>query len=40
MLSEPQPYLKTADAMPMLRPGDLVSAGEEGDENSFLFVIG
>ena len=36
VLSEPQPYLKTADAMPMLRPGDLVSAGEEGEVISLL----
>jgi hypothetical protein len=27
--SEP-PYIKTADTMPMLRPGDLVPVGEEG----------
>ena len=36
VLSEPQPYLKTADAMPMLRPGDLVSPGEEGEVISLL----
>lgn len=36
VLSEQQPYLKTADAMPMLRPGDLVSAGEEGEVISLL----
>jgi hypothetical protein len=36
VLSEPQPYLKTADAMPMLRPGDLVSTGEEGEVMSLL----
>lgn len=26
-----QSYLKTADPMPMLRPPDLVEAGEEGE---------
>jgi hypothetical protein len=30
-LKEAQPYLKTAAAMPMLRPGDLVAAGEQGE---------
>jgi hypothetical protein len=29
-LLQPPAYLKTADAMPMLRPPDLVDAGEEG----------
>jgi hypothetical protein len=29
-LRELPPYLKTADAMPMLRPPDLVDAGEQG----------
>ena len=27
--SEP-PYLKTADTMPMLRPGDLIPVGKQG----------
>ena len=30
-LIEPQAYLKTADPMPMLRPPDLVAAGEVGE---------
>ena len=30
-LKEPMPYLKTADPMPMLRPPDLVEAGEIGE---------
>ena len=30
-LRELPPYLKTADAMPMLRPSDLVDAGEQGE---------
>ena len=30
-LAQLQAYLKTADAMPMLRPGDLVVEGEEGE---------
>ncbi|MXW39601.1 MAG: DUF3148 domain-containing protein [Synechococcus sp. SB0668_bin_15] len=29
-LVETQPYLKTADPMPMLRPPDLVEVGDEG----------
>ena len=29
-LIQPQPYLKTADPMPMLRPPDLVEVGDEG----------
>jgi len=29
-LIETQPYLKTADPMPMLRPPDLVETGDEG----------
>jgi hypothetical protein len=29
-VASPPPYLKTADTMPMLRPPDLVSVGEEG----------
>lgn len=29
-LATAPPYLKTADAMPMLRPPDLVAVGEEG----------
>ena len=29
-LTRPQPYLKTADPMPMLRPPDLVSSEETG----------
>ncbi|MFM8935394.1 MAG: DUF3148 domain-containing protein [Vulcanococcus sp.] len=29
-LLQAPPYLKTADAMPMLRPPDLVDAGESG----------
>lgn len=29
-LIETQPYLKTADPMPMLRPPDLVEVGDEG----------
>ena len=29
-LMETQPYLKTADPMPMLRPPDLVETGDEG----------
>lgn len=30
-LLQAPPYLKTADPMPMLRPPDLVDAGEEGN---------
>jgi len=30
-LRESVPYLKTADAMPMLRPPDLVDAAEVGE---------
>jgi len=30
-LKEAQPYLKTAATMPMLRPADLVEAGEQGE---------
>ena len=30
-LAEPQSYLKTADAMAMLRPGDLIDDGEDGE---------
>ena len=30
-LTASQPYLKTADPMPMLRPPDLVSVGEIGE---------
>ena len=30
-LLQAPPYLKSADAMPMLRPPDLVDAGEEGE---------
>ena len=30
LLAQTQPYLKTADPMPMLRPPDLVEAGAEG----------
>ena len=30
-LLQTPPYLKSADAMPMLRPPDLVDAGEEGE---------
>ncbi len=29
-LTQTQPYLKTADPMPMLRPPDLAEAGDEG----------
>ncbi|KKZ12519.1 MAG: hypothetical protein TE42_04425 [Candidatus Synechococcus spongiarum SP3] len=29
-LIQAQPYLKTADPMPMLRPPDLVEVGDEG----------
>jgi len=29
-LSQQPPYLKTADAMPMLRPPDLLAVGAEG----------
>ncbi len=29
-LVQPQPYLKTADPMPMLRPPDLVEVNDEG----------
>ena len=29
-LISPQPYLKTADPMPMLRPSDLVGSDESG----------
>ena len=29
-LSKSPPYLKTADPMPMLRPADIVTIGEEG----------
>jgi len=31
VLARPVPYLKTADPMPMLRPPDLVDAGEVGE---------
>ena len=30
-LAEVPTYLKTADPMPMLRPPDLISLGEQGD---------
>ena len=30
-LSQQLPYLKSADPMPMLRPSDLVAAGEVGE---------
>ncbi len=30
-LLQAPPYLKSADAMPMLRPPDLVDSGEEGE---------
>ncbi|MCY3909726.1 MAG: DUF3148 domain-containing protein, partial [Cyanobacteria bacterium MAG COS3_bin_20] len=30
-LSQQLPYLKSADPMPMLRPPDLVAAGEVGE---------
>ena len=30
-LTEVPTYLKTADPMPMLRPPDLISLGEQGD---------
>ena len=30
-LQQTPPYLKSADAMPMLRPPDLVDAGEVGE---------
>jgi len=35
-LAQEQAYLKTADSMPMLRPGDLVAAGEEGEVMALL----
>jgi len=30
-LKQPLPFLKSADPMPMLRPADLVAAGEVGE---------